>query len=241
MRQADPASADRVEKVVIRLAALDVAGTTVQITDHVPRALTDALATHGFAVSAEQIRALRGISKRKAIAMLISDGVVQADMPVLVDSVMESFRESLLASYEITPVSPIDGTIEVLALLRESGIGVWLTTGFDREMAELVIGRAGLTDSVDGLACDDDVIHGRPSPELIHHTMKRSGVSNPEQVVAVGDTVADLDAAAAAGVGLAVGVLSGAHDIATLSDAPHDMIVSSIAELPRRMEEAGLL
>jgi len=47
----------------------------------------------------------------------------------------------------------------------------------------------------------------------------------------VGDTVSDLEAGAAAGAGAVVGVLSGGHDEATLTAAPHTAIIADVTGL----------
>ena len=58
--------------------------------------------------------------------------------------------------------------------------------------------------------------------------MARLGVADPAAVAVVGDTVSDLEAGAAAGAGAVVGVLSGAHDEATLAAAPHTAIIADV-------------
>ena len=62
--------------------------------------------------------------------------------------------------------------------------------------------------------------------------MRRTMTQDAARVVAVGDTTADLHAARRAGVGWAVGVLSGAHTEEILRQAPHDAIIGSVADLP---------
>ena len=74
---------------------------------------------------------------------------------------------------------------------------------------------------------------GRPAPHLIHEAMRATGILDPRSVANVGDTVVDLDAGWRAGVGWNIGVLSGAHDRATLERTPHTHIVGSVAELPK--------
>lgn len=61
----------------------------------------------------------------------------------------------------------------------------------------------GLTGVVSG----DDVAKGRPAPDLILAAMSAAGEGDPKAVLAAGDTVSDLQAAAAAGVGWSVGVM----------------------------------
>jgi phosphoglycolate phosphatase len=225
----------------IELATLDVAGTTVQVTDRVPVSMIEAFGSHGYRVSGDEVRAVRGISKREAIANLLGEGVEQANLSAVVESIFSAFRASLISSYRVTPVRPVVGAAEAIEELEARGVTVWLTTGFDREMAELVVGQAGLVPLVAGCVCDDDVEFGRPAPDLIRVAMTRSGTSDPANVLAAGDTVADLEAARAAEVGCAVGVLSGAHDRATLSTAPHDILLESVASLPAALEELDLL
>lgn len=63
--------------------------------------------------------------------------------------------------------------------------------------------------------------------------MEATGVSDVRQVMTVGDTVLDLQAGYNAGVGLNVGVLSGAHQRAQLEQQPHSHLIASVAELDR--------
>jgi len=50
-------------------------------------------------------------------------------------------------------------------------------------------------------------------------------------VAVVGDTVSDLEAGTRAGAGAVIGVLSGAHDAATLGAAPHTALIADVSEL----------
>ena len=58
--------------------------------------------------------------------------------------------------------------------------------------------------------------------------MARLGVRDPGTVAVAGDTVSDLEAGTRAGAGAVVGVLSGAHDEASLIRAPHTAIVPDV-------------
>ena len=83
-----------------------------------------------------------------------------------------------------------------------------------------------------------DVGRGRPEPDMILGAMSRLGVGNPRAVAVVGDTVSDLEAGARAGAGAVVGVLSGAHDEATLSAAPHTAIIADVTGLLPLLESS---
>ena len=61
----------------IELVVFDLAGTTVQDDGQVPEAFTAALAEHGVSVGPEEIRGLRGASKREAILRLLPPGAAR--------------------------------------------------------------------------------------------------------------------------------------------------------------------
>ena len=88
-----------------------------------------------------------------------------------------------------------------------------------------------------GIVTGDDVVRGRPAPDLIHAAMRLVGEDDPGSVLAVGDTAADLDAANAACVGWSVGVLTGAHGREVLAAHPHTAILNSVRDIPGWLRE----
>jgi phosphonatase-like hydrolase len=212
----------------IRLAVLDMAGTTVRDDGEVPRAFSRALMEAGIHVTAAQLVTIRGSSKREAVKRLVPAG---PDRNRIANAIYASFRQHLTESYDRHGITPIHGATSVFAWLRGCGIRVALNTGFDRDITNLLITALGWQDGVDAVVCGDDVEHGRPAPDLIFKAMERTRVDNPQQVLNVGDTTLDLQAGSAAGVALNVGVLSGAHDREMLATAPHTHLIDSIADL----------
>jgi phosphonatase-like hydrolase len=214
----------------ITLAVLDLAGTTVKDQGEVPRAFTAALAGIDVHVTPQQLAGVRGSSKREAVRHFVPDG---PGREALTASTYASFRERLTELYRASGVVPIDGAEDLFAWLRARGVRVALNTGFDRDITSLLLTALEWNHHmVDAVVCGDDVAHGRPAPDLILCAMDRVGVTDPQQVVNVGDTGLDLAAGHAAGVRWNVGVLSGAHDRKTLEQAPHTHLLESIAELP---------
>jgi len=108
-----------------------------------------------------------------------------------------------------------------------------LNTGFDRDITSLLLAALNWDRGlVDAIVCGDDVAHGRPAPDLIFAAMKAVAVHDAQCVANVGDTVRDLEAAQGAGVKWNIGVLSGAHSLAKLQQAPHTHLVETVARLP---------
>ncbi len=56
---------------ILKLVIFDMAGTTIEDKGQVPTAFMQALQANGFAVSNDEVRAVRGVSKREAIRLLI--------------------------------------------------------------------------------------------------------------------------------------------------------------------------
>jgi len=212
-----------------QLIIFDLAGTTVQDNGEVPESFSTALAQHGVHVTSEQLRKVRGSSKKQAVSDLLPDTPEKIEQGKLV---YESFCKQLSARYQTSGVKSIAGSESVFARLRQQGVKVVLNTGFDLQITQLLLTALEWNEStVDAVVCGDDVERGRPAPDLIHESMKRAGVVDPLHVANVGDTSLDLYAGQNAQVRWNIGVLSGAHDRHELEQAPHTHLIDSVAEI----------
>jgi len=216
-----------------RLIVFDLGGTTIRDTVNVAAVFATALERYGIRVPPDKVREARGASKRDAIAALVAGSGASLDP----EEVYRSFRNLLIEAFGTCGVEVIPGVETAFQQLRAQGIRVALTTGFDRQVTSVVISQLGWEEQLNAVVTSDDVLRGRPAPDLIHAAMERTRVANEEAVVAVGDTVNDLRAAEAAGVGASIGVLTGAHDRAKLCTVPHTVILESAAEVPRWLAE----
>lgn len=213
----------------IRLVVCDMAGTAVHDGGEVAVAFSAALADHGIEASAAQINAVRGASKREAIATLTAPKY--GNDGERVEAVYAAFKSHLQRVFT-REARAVDGAPRVFAWLRQQGIGIALNTGFDRDIAGILIEALHWQGVADALICGDDVKQGRPAPFMIFRAMEATGTSDVRGVLNVGDTVSDLQAAHNAGAGVSVGVLSGAHTRSQLAREPHTFLIDSIADLP---------
>ena len=175
------------------LIVFDMIGTTIEASDRIPDAFSRALEGAGVALTDEDIRAVRGKSKRAAISELLSD---RGDP----DAVYDVFKSYLIDFYSSAPLATITGAEDTFGWCHAGGTDIALTTGFDSDLAILLVERLGWTGRVDTVVCNDDVDHGRPAPDLILTAMGRLGHIDVSRVASVGDTVSDLEAGANAGV-----------------------------------------
>lgn len=224
----------------IDLVAFDMAGTTVEEGGRVYLALGDALSENGVDFDEDELRAWMGASKLEVLNHFVCregtgrDGADEA----LVRRAYSTFKDALRHRYtEGEPVRPMPSAEETFARLRERGVKVALTTGFDREIADALLARLNWSGStVDAVVCGEDVRRGRPAPYMVFRAMERTGVLDVSRVAVVGDTALDLRAGTNAGAGLVVGVLSGGGDPGPLGAERHTHLVSNVGELPALLD-----
>ena len=217
----------------LRLAVLDMAGTTIDDKGLVYDALRDAVVETGAQVDDEGLQSWMGTEKRDAITNLIRLGGGEPTEAV-VDSAFARFLAILEASYAATPPVPLPGVPAALARLRHAGVSVALTTGFSRAIADPLLDALGWSvgETVDAVVTADEVAAGRPAPYMIHRAMERTGVTDVREVCVAGDTVADVVAGRRSGAALTVGVLTGALAEDALAQAGADAVLPGVADLP---------
>ena len=95
------------------------------------------------------------------------------------------------------PVKP--GAAELLGFLGEQGLPLAVATSSSRRTAERHLGQAGLLGHFRALATRDDVVRGKPHPDLYLEAARRLGVV-PGRCLALEDSNNGLAAAHAAGM-----------------------------------------
>ena len=137
--------------------------------------------------------------------------------------------DELTAVESLRALTPIGAPAEVIAELRGLGLSIGLATNDSEASARRQLAKLGLAEAIDFVAGYDSGHGSKPDPGMVHAFAKRIG-ARAAQVVMVGDTRHDLDAARAAGA-LAIAVLSGPAGREEL--APHaDHVLDDISTLP---------
>jgi phosphonatase-like hydrolase len=222
--------------VPVALVIFDIAGTLIEDRDEVANAFLAALRQNGISIGEDEIGEWRGSSKREVIGHFVARQFGSCRIGPLIEQTYANFRYQLEKSYA-GGVVPIVGANDTLAWLREHDIKIATTTGFYREVRDLIFRAAGWQNVLDADVCSDDVAQGRPAPDMIYRAMHLAEVIDPSTVVNVGDTPLDLQSAAAAGVKISVGVQSGKHSAERLKREPHSHLLRSVAEIPRLVAE----
>ena len=152
------------------------------------------------------------------------------------------FEKHLFASLE-NYTDPIPGVIPTLEKLCAAGIKIGSTTGYTREMMDVVLPAAQAKGyHVDYCATPNLLPAGRPAPYMIFENLTKLAVPSLDAVIKVGDTIADILEGVNAKV-YSVGVILGSNEMA-LTEAetksmPASELEARIADVKERMLAAG--
>ena len=129
----------------------------------------------------------------------------------------------------VTTARPLADLNWLFTTLRSFGLKIAVATSDDRAPTRATLAGLGVAALVDALACADDDLPLKPAPAMVLSICDRLDIL-PAKTIVVGDNVDDLRMGRAAGVGLAIGVLSGVSPASTLS--PHaDFLLPSVENL----------
>lgn len=201
----------------------DWAGTTVDYGSFAPvQAFQDAFAHYQIPVTLEETRKPMGMLKIDHIRTMLHMPRIaglwkqvngrpadEKDVQAIYDQ-FEPKLLSILSGY----AAPKPHVLEAVAQLRQMGLRIGSTTGYNDKMMAVVVPEAAAQGYAPDVWVSPDQVggQGRPAPYMIFENMKRLGVSAVQQVIKVGDTVADIQEGLRAGV-WSVGVLEGSSEL----------------------------
>lgn len=196
--------------MAIKLVVADLAGTTVDYGSCAPAgAFVELFRRHGVDITQVEARGPMGLQKRDHIVELIRlPRIAKAWLSKHGSAPDEKKIDAMYAEFiplqvKILPGfgGVIPGVLPALAELRKRGIKLAATTGYNREMMQVVLKSAGPQGFVpDAAWCAEDVPAGRPAPWMIYRSMESLGVFPPAAVVNFGDTLPDIESGKNAGV-----------------------------------------
>lgn len=217
----------------VRLACLDLAGTTIGDIAMVERAFAEAIATQGivpgtsaYARAMVHVHRSRGCPKIDIFRGIFPDNEAQAQAANL------TFERSYEGAIERSGLVPLPGTVEALDKLRAADIKVALITGFSRGTLGRVLAALGWHDKLNLALCPEDAGRGRPYPNLVLTAVLKLGIEDVRQVAVAGDSDNDMLCARRAGASIAAGVLTGVHSRERLLSGGATHILDSIADFP---------
>ena len=195
----------------------DWAGTTVDFGCRAPvEAIREAFASFGVPLSAGEARAHMGLPKREHIRATCADAAVAErwaakhgtrPRDVDVERIYAAFLPMQLAAIEKYS-RMIPGVASLVAHLRARGVRIGSTTGYTREMLDLVMKRAACEGYLpEASVTPEEAGMGRPAPLMCYLNAVRLRVYPLSACVKIGDTVSDIEEGRNAGmwtIGIAV-------------------------------------
>lgn len=215
----------------IRLAVLDMAGTTVA---------DDGLVDAAFSAAAGAVGVTPGSPEATKLDRHVQDTMGQSKIEVFRAIFDEATAQYANSEFEHAYAGLVDagharalpGAVETIEALRADGVKIALTTGFGSITQQRLLSALGWHDLVDLVLSPQDAGRGRPYPDMVLTALLRLRIDDVAQIAVVGDTANDIRTGLTAGASVVAGVLTGAHDEATLRAAGATHVLSSIAELP---------
>jgi HAD superfamily hydrolase (TIGR01509 family) len=133
---------------------------------------------------------------------------------------------------------PFPGAADLLRRLAGRGLAVVLATSAPADELEVLRKVIDADDALTGATSKDDVSAAKPEPDIFLTAMEMYGI-DPERAVAVGDSVWDIRAARAAGIGC-IGVETGGFSTHELSEAGALHVYRDVGELCAQLATSPL-
>jgi membrane protein len=216
----------------IKAILFDIDGTLVDSNEAHVEAWQRAFRAEGFEMSRETIREQIGKG---------GDNLVPSLLPDLPEDIRERLSQAEGEIYRrdyLLDVRPFPGGKEILRAAAAAGQQVILASSASRPEVDHYIGLLDARDILSGTTSKDDVGHSKPCPDIFAAALERSGC-RPEEVIVVGDTPYDIEAAHGAGLS-AVAVLSGGFSRERLQSSGAIAVYTDVAAILAQYETSPL-
>lgn len=216
------------EKPPVRGAIFDVDGTLVDSNDAHARAWAMALERHQRPVEFAEVRRLIGMGGDKLLPRLTD---LEADSPLGAE--IEEARAKIFRTQFLPHLRAFPGVRELFLRLKTEHVRIGIASSAKAEDLSALLDVANVRDLVEELASSTDAERSKPDPDIVHAALSRLELPAAE-VIMIGDTPYDVDAATKIGVAT-IAVRSGGWSAAELHGALH--VFEDVAELLARLEE----
>ena len=204
-----------------RVAVLDVDGTLMDTNYLHTEAWARAFEEVGHRVPRAQIHKQIG----KGSEQLIREFVKDEDT---VEKVGELHGEIYMDIQKYG--YPLPGAKELIASLAERGYHVWFVTSAEPEELEYYLDQLETEGKLTGVVSSGDVQESKPAPDIFELALEKAEAS-PDETMAVGDAVWDIESAAKAGIRTVALLSGGAYSKEELKEAGAVAVYNNCAEL----------
>lgn len=217
---------------MVKAVLCDMDGTLVESNWLHAAAWKDAFAVMDLDVDMEEIRRQIGKGGDELIPVFVPWWKREA-----IEEPIKAYRKFIFDKKYLDQITPFPKTRELLLRMKESGIRVSLASSAGREQLEAYKKIANVEDIVEEQSSADDAERSKPHPDIFVATLKKLKL-NPRDVLALGDTPYDAEAAGKAGI-WTVGVTTGGWSKEELMHGGCVEVFEDVAELLENFETSA--
>jgi HAD superfamily hydrolase (TIGR01509 family) len=173
---------------------LDSDGTLVLSTDAHAKSFSEVLREAGYDVPFERVRPLIGMGGDKVLPILTG---LDAESPE--GKALSDRKKALFRSKYLPTLKPAPGAHALLERMLNEGLTLVIATSASGDEVDGILRQAELDGLVHSATSSSDANRSKPDPDIIQAALRSSGL-RPTQVIMLGDTPYDIEAAARAGV-----------------------------------------
>jgi len=186
---------------------LDIDGTLLLSNDAHAHAWIDTFREFDYRdISFEQVQPLIGMGGDKLLAK-VAPGL--KDTEGVGKEITHRRAEIFLQKYA-PHLQPAPGARDLLVRLKDVGLTLTIATSAKEQELQALLQAAGIDDLIQHKTTSDDAGQSKPDPDIVQVALKESGLG-PSEVLMVGDTPYDIEAAERSQVGV-IAVRCGGHD-----------------------------
>jgi HAD superfamily hydrolase (TIGR01509 family) len=205
---------------------LDVDGTLVLSNDAHAHSWVEAFAKYGYDLDFDDVRRLIGMGGDKLIPGLVP-GLNKESGP---GKDISQYRSRLFAEKYASNLKEAPGSRELVLRMRESGLRLLVASSANAEELQYLLKAAKVDDLLTEATTSSDAEQSKPDPDIIQAALEKIGLPASE-VLMIGDTPYDIEAAGRSGVGLMAVRCGGWSDrdlegALAVYDDPADLLVN---------------
>ena len=214
----------------------DIDGTLVDSNDAHAQSWVDTFAEAGYDVPFAVVRPLIGMGADKLLPKTIGVKHDSKEDKKLIKRRSEIFRKKYLPT-----LRPLEGSRALVLRVRADGLKAIVATSAKDEELQDLLKAAEVADLMEEKATASDAKRSKPDPDIVEAAIEESGTS-PHNLVMIGDTPYDIEAAARAKV-RTIAFRSGGwsdadlHGAVEIYDGPADLLVHYDSSLVRKQRE----
>ena len=197
---------------MLRGVLLDVDGTLVDSNAAHAQSWVDTLAEIDYEVSFDVVWPMIGMGGDKLLPSLAG---IESDSPE--GKKLSERRWEIFEREYIPKLRPTPGARDLVQRLSDDGLKLIVATSAAGHELGALLEAAGVADLIDGATSSSDAEDSKPDPDIVQAAVRKSRF-DPDELIMIGDTPYDVQAALGAHVKL-VGLLCGGWSIAELSGA----------------------